>query len=183
MKSQNLSLASPLPPSLPHHTPPLPPYLNVSISIGLINTFLFRCLCVCLCLCSALGCCRGRGRMMYWNGKWAVVLFFRFKIISESSSRSVCLWSIIISLRSLILPLCVPLIHHRWVCVRQRLWIMRWPFRWHGPAWPSLDTTGLNSIHHNSIRLVASQAGMHGCLSVWVCKTKQKKPLYRDGDV
>lgn len=111
------------------------------------------------------------GRMMYWNGKWAAVLLFCFNIILESSSRSVCFWSIIISLLSLILSLRFPLIHHRWVCVRQPLWIMRWPFHWHGPGWPSLDTTGLNSIHHNSIRLVPSQAGMHMCLSVWVYKT------------
>lgn len=150
MKSQNLSLASPLTPSLPflpYNFPPPRHYLNVSISIGLINTSFFRC----LCLSSVLACCgREDG---WWIGMESglLVFWFGFNIISESFSFSVCLWSIIIYLLSLILSLRFPLIHHCWVCLRQRLWIMQWPFHWRSPAWPSLDTTGLNSIHHNNI--------------------------------
>lgn len=165
------------------NTPPyLPPcYLNVSISIGLINTSLFRCLCVCLCLNRLLGC--GEREEGWCIGMISALLFFFFwfSIIYESLSLSLCLWSIIISLPSLILSFHFFLIHHCCVCVCVWLWIMQWPFHWHGPAWPSLDTTELNRIHHNNICLLPSQTGKHTfvCLSVY----NRNASVYRWGYV
>lgn len=116
---------------------------------------------------------------MYSWGKWPVVLFlFQYHLWIFSLSLSLCvhLWSIIISLLSLILALEFPLIHHPWVCVRQRLWIMQWPFHWHGPAWPSLDTTGLNSIHHKNHLSGPNRDWPAECMFVPMYYTE--KPLY-----
>lgn len=140
MKSQNLSPASPLTPSPAWHPPPPPLYLNVSISMELINTSCFRCLCVPVVCFGMLG---EGGGMMYWMGKWSVVLFFCFNITSESFSLCVCVWSIItppphsliLSLRSDSDPSLLG------VCARQRLWIMQWPFPL---TWPRLTQPG----HH-----------------------------------
>lgn len=124
--------------------------------------------CLCLCLNSVLGCCE---REEGWCIGMISALFFLFQYH---------LW--------ISYSLFMPLIHHYLsplsnslfpfpsnpssvcvcVCECAQLWMMQWPFRWHGPAWPSPDTTGLNSIHHNSIHLLPSQAGKHTfvCLGV-----------------